>query len=127
MGRLVMFMARQHTDGAIVRKPPSVLGIGIDEDAALVIDGAGLGKLIPRTPKGRVFVVRGGPPQVAAPGQRLVYPSLEVHRLDDPGQTFDFSRWCGTAPVYTIDLSADAAAPFGASPYDRAGTSSPCP
>jgi hypothetical protein len=127
MGRLAMFMARQHTDGAITRQPPAGLGVGIDDDAALVVDGAGLGRIFVRSPAGRAFVVRGGPPQVASPGKRLVYPSLEVHRLDDPSQTFDFSRWCGTAPVYTIDLSADAAAPFGASPYDRAGVSSPCP
>jgi cyanophycinase len=125
LGRLVTFMARQHTDGAIVRTPPSVLGIGIDEDAALVVDAKGVGRLIPRTPSGRIFLVRGGPPAVATAGQRLDYPALEVHRLDDPTQVFDFTRWCGTAPVYTLDLAADAG--FGAAPYDRPGVSSPCP
>jgi hypothetical protein len=131
MGRLAMFMARQHTDGAIARTPKEVLGVAIDEGAAVVITGAGAGSLVrdPGAPaSARAFLVRGGAPSVAEPGQRLVYPALEVHRLDDPSQTFDFMRWCGTAPVYTIDVTADPAQPFGPeSPYDRPGTSSPCP
>jgi putative intracellular protease/amidase len=127
-GRLAMFLARQHTDNAIARTPKKVLGIAIDEDAAVVIDGQKQGKLIRNNTSGRAFLVVGGPPAIAQPGQRLSYPGLEVHRLDDPAQTFDFGKWCGTAPVYTVDVSQDAANPFGTeSPYDRTGTTSPCP
>jgi hypothetical protein len=129
MGRLAMFMARQHADGAIARKPPFVLGIAVDEHAAIVIDKTSTGQLVRDDPAGRAFVVRGGPPTTCAPGQRLDYPGLEVHRLDDPAQTFDFARWCGTAPVYTLDVAPSASVPFpGGSPYDRAAAAPPaCP
>ncbi|HEY8075730.1 MAG TPA: hypothetical protein VIF62_16505 [Labilithrix sp.] len=128
MGRLAMFMARQHADGAIARNPPFVLGIAVDEHAAIVIDKSSTGTLVRDADAARAFLVKGGAPTTCVPGQRLAYAGLEVHRLDDPSQTFDFTRWCGTAPVYTLDISADAAAPFGdASPYDRPATASACP
>jgi cyanophycinase-like exopeptidase len=130
MGRLAMFMARQHTDGAIARTPKRVLGLAIDEGAAVLIDKRGIGTLRvdpAAGPKARAFVVVGGPPN-ATPGQRLGYPGLEVHRLDAPTQEFDFVRWCGTAPVYTLDVFPDAAAPFGgSSPYDRDASVAACP
>ncbi len=128
MGRLAMFMARQHADGAIARTPPLVLGVAIDEHAAIVIDKSSIGTLVRDDPAARAFLVKGGPPTTCAPGKRLAYSGLEVHRLDDPSQSFDFARWCGTAPVYTLDVSPDAGDPFpGGSPYDRPASPSACP
>ncbi len=128
MGRLAMFVARQQADNAVVRTPPQVLGIAIDEHAAIVIDAHGGGKLLRDQAGARAFLVKGGPPSTCVAGERLAYPGLEVHRLDDPSQAFDFGKWCGTAPTYTLDVYADASAPFGeASPYDRDASPSSCP
>lgn len=128
MGRLAMFMARQHADHAVVRTPPAVLGIAVDEHAAIVIDAHGSGKLLRDQAGARAFLVKGGPPATCVAGERLAYPGLQVHRLDDPSQAFDFGKWCGTAPAYTLDVYADASAPFGdASPYDRDASPSSCP
>ena len=130
MGRITPFMARQHADGVVTRTPREVLGIAVSDNAAIGIDKAGSGRLLREDGTARAFVIKGGPPAVVASGQRLSYPGLTVWRFDDPAQRFDFNstKWCGNLPSYNLDVAPSAAAPYGAaSPYDRGGTTSPCP
>ena len=130
MGRIVPFMARQQVDGAVTRTPKEVLGIAVSDNAAVAIDRTGLGRLLRENATARAFVIKGGAPAVATAGQRLSYPGLRVLRFDDPAQRFDFttSKWCGNLPSYPLDVAPNADSPFGsASPYDRPGTTSPCP
>lgn len=123
-GRLTAFMARQVADGAA----SAVLGVGVDEATAVLVDATGRATLVRQGGSGKAYFVSGGAASQCAPGQPLVYPSLTVTRLDAPGQFFDFTRRCGTGPRYALNVDARQADPFGGTdPYAAAGAPGTCP
>jgi beta-aspartyl-peptidase (threonine type) len=74
LGRLVAFVAKLRVGGA-----GDVVGLGIDEGAALCIDGDGVGRLYPGIEHGHAWLVRPtqAPTQVAA-GQPLEFAGVRV-------------------------------------------------
>lgn len=124
-GRLTAFMARQVADGAAT----SVLGIGVDEATAVLVDKTGRGVLVRQgASSGAAYFVTGGAPAQCAAGQPLVYSGLTVTRLDGAAQYFDVVRRCGTGPQYPLNVDARQAQPFGATnPYTAAGAAGVCP
>jgi cyanophycinase len=119
MGRLAAFMARQHADGAVTTSPPRVLGIGVDEKTAVLVDKAGIARLVQQSPgTGAAFFVRGAVPDQCEHGKPLRYRRLLVTRLDAPAQTFSLQTWCGSGTVYELGVFGDAPPPYQPSdPY----------
>ncbi len=127
-GRLAAFMARQHVDGAVTTVPPLVVGVGVDEGAALVVDSSGVARLKRQKTGARAFVAKADAPGALLPGAPLVYPGLMVYRFDDPLDTFDFAKGCGDLRSYAEAVDGSKASPFTPpSPYDAPGTTAPCP
>jgi cyanophycinase len=128
MGRLAAFMARQHADGAVARMPAAVMGIGVDEKSAVVIDKNGVARLLQQVPgSGSAFFVRGGAPDQCVAGSPLIYRKLLVTRLDSSTQTFSLASWCGSGTVYTIDVFGDSPPPYQPSnPYAAMEDGSAC-
>lgn len=124
-GRLATFMARQFADGAVTDE---VIGVGIDEGNALVIDAAGRATLKQQTSgKGAAFVVRGGTPDIVKSGEPLLYRDLSVERLDVAGRQYDFAKKCGTGTLYRVDVDGAASTPTSpADAYGAHGTVDAC-
>jgi cyanophycinase len=125
MGRLAAFMARQVADGAAT----NVVGVGVDEGNALVVDPSGHARLLQqRAGTGAAFVARGSAADQCAPGRPLVYRGLTVMRLDTDGQTYDFARGCGDGNAFSLGVFGDAPPPYAPSdPYGASGTAARCP
>jgi cyanophycinase-like exopeptidase len=84
MGRLVTFVARQMkaTDA------DAFSGLGINEDAAVVLDSAGQGTVY----GGRAYLVHGDhPPEQVTPGTPLTYSDIQIVRLST-GRTYDVAE-----------------------------------
>ena len=110
MGRLAAFIARQHADGAVSRRPAEVLGLGIDEGTALVIGPAGIGHhLLRQGDRGSVHILRRTRRIRRAPAHRF----LSRHRGHAPGASeedqFDFATWTGTGARFTLERRRAAA------------------
>lgn len=113
MGRLAAFLARQHEDGAVLRRPPEALGLGVDEGTALVIDPAGVGRLLRQGDRGSVHILRAGPADTARAGSPLVYRSIAVLRLERPEEDqFDFRTWTGTGARFTLSIDGASSSPY---------------
>lgn len=124
MGRLGMFMARQVKDGFA---SPDVLGIGVDDGAALAIDKNGIGRRLADGAARGVYVVKGGAPQVAQPGQPLVYAALRVVKLAGSSDSYDFVRRCGNGAAQTFGIDGNALPPYPASVYAAGAETEACP
>lgn len=113
LGRLVVFAARQHADGLVTRMPREVLGLGVDEATALVVDASGQASLrLQRAGEGGVWALRVAPARTLSAGQPLQADQVQVTRLTDPStHTFDLSTWCGTGPRYALSLDGGQATP----------------
>ena len=108
MGRLVGFIARIVADGW----GDPVVGIGVEEETALVVGPDGVGEVIGLD---RVYVVHSnGEPAVCEPGQPLEYTGLLLHQLD-VGDTVTLPA--GTTTVPGIALSAQGGLLDPANPY----------
>jgi cyanophycinase len=108
MGRLVGFIARIVTD----RWGDPVVGIGVEEETALVVGPDCVGEVIGLD---RVYVVHSnGQPAVCEPGQLLDYTGLTLHQLD-VGDTVSLPA--GTTAVPGIALSAQGGLLDPANPY----------
>lgn len=129
MGRLAAFMARQHQDGVVTSSPPRVLGVGVDEKNALVIDKHGDARLLQQSPgTGAAFLVRGGKPDRCVSGQTLVYKKLVTTRIDSASQSFSFGSWCGAGTMYSIAVSGSASSPYSPTdPYGASSDGTTCP
>lgn len=129
MGRLVGFMARQVADGVVAGPLPTVYGVAVDEDTALVIDPARSGRIFRQRGAGAVYVVRGGAPDRAVRGQPLVYRDLTVHKLDSDAARYDFARHCGTGRTFPLTAvgSATSYEYTPSSPYAAQGNVDTCP
>lgn len=119
MGRLAAFIARQHADGAVSRRPAEVLGLGIDEGTALVIGPAGIGHLLRQGDRGSVHILRAGPADTARAGTPLLYRAIAVLRLERPEEDqFDFRTWTGTGARFTLSVDGASSPPYiPAAPY----------
>lgn len=128
MGRLASFMARQHADGAVTRTPAAVLGIGVDEKNAVVIDKNGIASLLQQAPgSGAAFFVSGAVPTQCEAGKPLVYRHLRVERLESAAQTLSLHTWCGNGTVYGLDVFGDAPPPYSPSnPYAAGADGTVC-
>jgi len=113
LGRLVVFAARQHADGLVTRTPREVLGLGVDEATALVVDSAGRASLrLQRAGEGGAWAVRVGPARSLTAGQPLQVDQVQVTRLTEPSMhTFDLSTWCGTGPRYALSFDGGQVTP----------------
>jgi cyanophycinase-like exopeptidase len=120
MGRLMTFMARLRQDA----RTSLVYGVGLDECSSLFINKNLLGTFQRQTSPCSSTVVsangyvlredrRGTQRVQVAPGQPLIYRSVQRHKLSSNGQTFDFAR--GLTTVQSTPISAEGALPV--SPY----------
>jgi cyanophycinase-like exopeptidase len=119
MGRLAAFVARQHADGVVSRRPAEVLGIGVDEGTALVIDGSGVGRMLRQGDRGSVHILRAGAADTARAGAPLVYRELRVLRLERPDEDqFDFTAWTGSGAQFSLAVDGASSSPYTPSdPY----------
>lgn len=107
MGRLIAFVARAATDGT----SPNPIGIGVNEETALVIDASGAGSVLGI---GNVYVVTAAAaPAHCVAGDPLVY-AVDVQRLE-PGDTASFPGAASASVAYAVLASNGALQP--ASPY----------
>jgi cyanophycinase len=101
-GRLAVFMARQIADG---KTPgPLVHGVGVDEGSAVVVDKRGIGTLRLQRKNGSAYMLTEGPARRLGRGAPFASGAIRVTRLARDGETFDFVRWCGREPSYTVSF-----------------------
>jgi len=133
LGRLAAFVARQYADGAATS---GVLGVGIDESNALLVDKNGLAKLVQQAGgteasagTGAYILQPAGPAAVCQTGEPLRYTNVKITRLANPGSdSFDFSRGCGAGMLLSITVDgAHPSSPYSPNPYTSAGTATVCP
>src|SRR5262249_48296623 len=127
MGRLTAFMARQVKDGFA---SPDILGVGVDDGAALVVGRDGVGAVLTASAGPAAYVVRGGAPLVAASARPLVYERLHLVKLASSEHTYDFARRCGRGLVREFDVDGNVTPPYPASPngvYDDGTLANECP
>lgn len=127
-GRLAAFMARQVGDGTLAVTPPRVLGLGVDDGAAALVDRFGRVAIAQNDgSSGNVYVLDAGVPDQIAPSRPLIYSNILVARLDAPGETYELGRGCGTAFRYSVSVRGGAAQPYTpADPYVAAGLPRHC-
>lgn len=107
-GRLVGFIARAVQDGWA----DPVLGLGVDEQTALVVGPDGTGEVLGA---GTVYAIRSnGTPTVCAPGQDLLYENLSYSALT-AGDTVALPA--GTTRVPSQPVSASSGTLTPADPY----------
>ena len=107
MGRLIAFQARADTDGLAT----TPIGLGVDEETALVVDASGAGAVLG---SGNVYVVSAtGAPAHCVQGDPLVH-AVEVLRMQ-PGDTATFPGAVSDGVAYAVLASNGALQP--ASPY----------
>jgi cyanophycinase len=101
LGRLVAFIAKLRSEGVV-----GIVGLGIDEGAALCIDGEGVGRLYPGAANGHAWLVQptGAPARVER-GKPLEFSGVRITGIgaDSRLQLQDFSV---QAPAF--DKIADA-------------------
>lgn len=107
LGRLIAFIAQVRT-----KDDPAAIGIGIDQGAALCIDGKGIGRLM-SPPGGYAWLVQPeGAPQTAVAGKALDYAAVRITGIGRAGaidlDTFKVTdpAFAGTARVVAGRLSA---------------------
>jgi cyanophycinase len=101
-GRLAVFLSR-------IGYSPSnrLMGVGLDERTAVVIDRHGIGTLMLEHKGGSALFIR---PTQASPivgGQPFVARGLSVTVLNRAGQTYDFNSWCAPTDATTFSVSID--------------------
>ncbi|MBM3285584.1 MAG: hypothetical protein FJY81_06895 [Candidatus Aminicenantes bacterium] len=88
MGRLLVFLARIIQDGWA----PSVRGIGIDEETAVVVEGDGSSSVLGR---GAAYFLRTDrPPEVCSRGLPLTFRNVRIDKIR-PGDAFHLGTWLG--------------------------------
>jgi cyanophycinase len=87
LGRLLVFMARILQDGWT----DHVRAIAVDEDAAVLVDPDGSGKIV----GGQVYFLESTrPPEVCRRKTPLEFKNIQVHK-NVAGQTFNLKLWSG--------------------------------
>jgi len=85
MGRTLAFLARQIRDG----KTGSVLGIAVNRETSVVVDGTGLAKILGKGPA--YFILADHRPEVCEPNQPLTYSNFKIWKAD-ASSTFDLKH-----------------------------------
>ena len=99
LGRLIVFVARFNED----RPRAGVIGIGIDEKTALVIDANGVGKLAMGSAGNAWLVIPGKPPTVLLERQPLSMADIRIVRLGPNGSIDLKSRAVSLPAAETTD------------------------
>ncbi len=120
MGRLITFMARLvapvGTKGCTggVLSTSAARGIGVDVEAALLVQGNGAYQPytarrvtnVSTVSESAVYFLRPlQAPTVCAPGKPLGMSTVEVRKLADSDTVFNLSDWSGVAPYYVDAIS----------------------
>jgi cyanophycinase-like exopeptidase len=117
-GRTAVFMARQIADGKVRRRPPALLGIGVDERSGIVIDRNGIGTLLLQGKGGSAFLIRGDSANQIVAGKPFISSDLTVTKVSRQGDRFDFNDWCGREPTYHVRVDGRRPDLFIYSPHD---------
>lgn len=109
LGRLIVFVARFDAD-----RPTrtGVIGIGIDEKSALVIDANGVGKLAVGSAGNAWLVMPRKPATVPIERQPLTMEDIRIVRLDING-SIDLNRRTVSVPAAETTASIERGAPHG--------------
>ena len=99
LGRLVVFLARLQA-----MAPEPLLGLGIEQGDAIVIDKRGIGTLMQEHHHGGALLVRLTRPTPITMGEPFHARAVRITLLAKQGQQVDFNTWCASAPTYTIDI-----------------------
>lgn len=97
LGRLFAFVAKAETLTGTPRRP--LIGVGVDESAAVAVEGDGSAHLYATDPAGRAWVVRGGFPETQAAGKPLQLGRVEVTGVDS-GSTLHLPSGAVDAPAF---------------------------
>jgi cyanophycinase-like exopeptidase len=119
-GRLAAFMARALQERLV--KGDRIYGVGVDEDAVLLVDRNGIATLYQRAreqdgyfPKG-AWILTGRRPQRLAPGVPLQY-TVEVTHLRRNGERYSLISKRGDGRTYVVRIDGSAAAVYSRLPY----------
>jgi len=94
-GRLIAFVGRLAQE----ENDPSITGLGIDEDAAMIVDANGVGRYYG---PGHAWLVRPmAKPATIVAGQPLTYAKFPIVGIG-PGSTLDFKTFKVTHPAFTL-------------------------
>ncbi|HEY7993582.1 MAG TPA: cyanophycinase [Candidatus Eremiobacteraceae bacterium] len=99
LGRFIVFLARLSADS----KTP-LLGVGLNEHSALVVDRNGVGTLMLEHHSGEALLVRLTKPAPIAKGIPFSAHKVLITVLDREGQKFDFRTWHADARSSFIDV-----------------------
>ena len=100
MGRDLAFLCRVAANGWST----APRGVAVDEQTALLIDGAGHATVVGNSTA--YFLQAPGLPQVCAAKTPLTYDNIAVQRINSTG-TFDFPTWHATGGVnYSVSANA---------------------
>ncbi len=136
LGRLATFVARQYADGVA---PAGVLGIGVDESNALLVDKNGLATLVQQGGRNREPRRAPAPAYSASrsaranhacqAGQALLYKNLTVTRLANPKtDSFNLAQGCGTGVSFSLTVDGTSTSnPYSSNPYKAAGVATKLP
>ena len=113
MGRDLAFLCRIYTNGW----SNAPRDIAIDEQTALLIDGAGNGTVVGNSTV--YFMQAPGAPEVCQPKTPLTYQNISVYRINASG-SFNLAHWTGkngTAYTVSADAGVLSSTQPGGSPY----------
>lgn len=97
LGRLFAFVARAETLTGTPRRP--LVGVGVDESAALAVEGDGSARIFATDPHGSAWVVRGGFPETQVAGRPLQLARVDVTGVG-AGSTLHLPAGTVDAPVF---------------------------
>src|SRR5579872_501008 len=99
VGRALVFLARLQA-----QTPHPVLGVGINEGSAIVIDRKGIGTLMLEHHTGEALLLRLTRKTPIARGKPFAARDIRVTLLDREGERVNFNTWCASAPTYFVDV-----------------------
>ena len=97
LGRLFAFVAKAETLTGTPRRP--LVGVGVDESAALAVEGDGSARIFATDPHGSAWVVRGGFPETQVAGKPLQLARVEVTGVG-AGSTLHLPAGTVDVPVF---------------------------
>jgi cyanophycinase len=106
LGRLIVFVTRSDAE----RKDLEVLGVGIDERSALLIDGRGMGRLAAGSAGSAWLVHATHAPEVLRAGAPLSVDGVEITRIG-PTSAIDFRNGRVAQPADQTSASIRAGVP----------------
>ncbi len=133
LGRLAAFVARQYADGIATS---GLLGVGVDESNALLVDKTGKATLVQQpggsqasTGTGAYVLQPAGPADTCVSGQPLLYKNVKVTRIATPAtDSVNFTTGCAAGTQFTLTVNgATPSSPYSVNPYSATGTATTCP